>query len=325
MPWSEPCLGLGPGTGVIGPCSPTLGLLGNREETNVDANIQYILSGLSIGGVYALLALGFSMMWSVTKAANFNHGDIFMIGGMGTVVFLSFGLPIWFGAALSVIIATLAGALIERYLIRPFNREPNSVGWMLTTVAIGVIIVGAATAIFGSSSRPLPSPLVVEPIRIGGAGIFPQELLLPAFAVLATIALYLFQNRTHFGRAIRAVATNRTAAELMGIDADRVTLYVFALAGGLGAFTGFLIAPVIQASTTIGLAIGLKAFMVAIIAGITNPAGVVTVAIIFGILERLIEGHFSTSARDAVGFSIMILVLLAFPQGIFARKEVAKV
>jgi branched-chain amino acid transport system permease protein len=291
----------------------------------MDANIQYLLSGLSIGGVYALLALGFSMMWSVARAANFNHGDIFMIGGMGTVVFMGVGLPMWASALLAVLVATFAGGMIERYLVRPFNRQPNSVGWMLTTVAIGVMIVGAATAILGSSARPVPSPLMDEPFRIGGAGIFPQEILLPAVAVLATLALYLFQNRTHFGRAIRAVAANRTAAELMGIDADRVTLYVFAVAGGLGAIAGFLVAPVIQASTTIGLAFGLKAFMVAIIAGITNPAGVVMVALLFGVLERFIEGHFSTSARDAVGFSIMILVLLAFPQGIFARKEVAKV
>lgn len=291
----------------------------------MDAIIQYILSGLSIGGVYALVALGFSMMWSVARAANFNHGDIFMMGGMGTVVFVSFGLPIWAAAVMAVSTATIASALIERFLVRPFNREVNSVGWMLTTVAIGIMIVGAATAMLGSAARPLPSPLMQEPIRIGGAGVFPQELLLPAVALAAMAALYLFQSRTHVGRAIRAVATNRTAAELMGINADRVTLCVFGLAGGLGALAGFLVAPVIQASTTIGLAFGLKAFMIAIIAGITNPAGVVVVAILFGVLERFIEGYFSTSARDVVGFSIMILILLAFPQGIFGRKEVAKV
>lgn len=291
----------------------------------MDAIIQYLLSGLSIGGTYALVALGFSMMWSVARAANFNHGDIFMIGGMGTVVFLSLGVPILLAAALAILVATFAGALIERFLVRPFNREANSIGWMLTTVAIGIMIVSASTAILGSSARMLPSPLAEQPIRIGGAGIFPQELLLPVVAVAAMGALYLFQSRTHFGRAIRAVATNRTAAELMGINADRVTLYVFGMAGGLGALAGFLVAPVIMASTTIGLAYGLKAFMIAIIAGITNPAGVVTVALLFGVLERFIEGYFSTSARDAVGFTIMILILLAFPQGIFARKEVAKV
>ncbi|MGY6409560.1 MAG: branched-chain amino acid ABC transporter permease [Alkalilacustris sp.] len=291
----------------------------------MDAIIQYFLSGLSIGGVYALVGLGFSMMWSVARAANFNHGDIFMIGGMGTVVFLTAGLPIWLAAACAILVATLAGALIERFLVRPFNREANSVGWMLTTVAIGIMIVSASTAILGSAARPLPSPLMQQPFRIGGAGIFPQELVLPVVALAAMGALYLFQSRTHMGRAIRAVATNRTAAELMGINADRVTLYVFGIAGGLGALAGFLVAPVIMASTTVGLAYGLKAFMIAIIAGITNPAAVVLVALVFGVMERFIEGYFSTSARDAVGFTVMILVLLAFPQGIFARKEVAKV
>ncbi|TVQ57889.1 MAG: branched-chain amino acid ABC transporter permease [Rhodobacteraceae bacterium] len=291
----------------------------------MEANLQYVLSGLSIGGVYAMVALGFSMMWSVAKAANFTHGDVFMLGGVLTVSLMALGLPIWIAAILAILIAAAAGALIERFLVRPFNREANAIGWMLTTIAIGVMMESFGTATYGPLPQPLPSPLAVTPLRFGGAGVFPQELLLPVVAVLAMLGLRLFQTRTHFGRAIRAVAANRVAAGLMGIDADRVTMVVFAAAGGLGALAGFLIAPVIQASTTMGLVIGLKAFMIAIIAGITNAAGVVTMALAFGVVERLIEGYLSTSARDAFGFTLMILVLLAFPQGVFGRKEVSKV
>ncbi len=288
-------------------------------------NMQFLLSGLSIGGVYALVALGFSMMWSVARAANFTHGDIFMLGGVLTVAMFAAGLPLWAAAPLALVIAMVAAAAIERFLVRPFNKEANAIGWMLTTIAIGVMIESFATATYGPLPRPLPSPLAAEPIFVAGAGVFPQELLLPAVAVLAMLALYVFQRYTRTGQAIRAVATNRVAAGLMGIDADRITMFVFAAAGGLGALAGLLIAPVIQATTTMGLLIGLKSFMIAIISGITNPAGVVAVAIAFGVAERFIEGYLSTSARDAFGFTLMILVLLAFPQGIFGRKEVSKV
>jgi branched-chain amino acid transport system permease protein len=289
------------------------------------ANLQYLLSGLSIGGVYALVALGFSMMWSVAKAANFTHGDIFMLGGVLTVAIIAAGVPLWAAAPLALVIAMTASAAIERFLVRPFNREANAIGWMLTTIAIGVMIESFATATYGPLPRPLPSPLAAQPVFIGGAGVFPQELLLPALAVVAMVGLYVFQRHTQTGRAIRAVAANRAAAGLMGIDADRITMFVFAAAGGLGALAGLLISPVIQASTTMGLLIGLKSFMIAIVSGITNPAGVVVVAIAFGVIERFIEGYLSTSARDAFGFTLMILVLLAFPQGIFGRREVSKV
>lgn len=291
----------------------------------MEANLQYILSGLSIGGVYALVALGFSMMWSVAKAANFTHGEIFMLGPVLTVALLTVGSPLWLAALLALAAAVAAGAMIERFLVRPFNRETNAIGWMLTTIAIGVMIESFSTATYGPLPRPLPSPLAETPVRIGGAGIFPQELLLPLVALIAMAGLHLFQTRTTFGRAIRAVATNRVAAGLMGIDVDKITLIVFAAAGGLGALAGLLIAPVIQASTTMGLLIGLKSFMIAIISGITNPTGVVVVALCFGVIERMIEGYLSSSARDAFGFALMILILLAFPQGIFGRKEVAKV
>ncbi len=291
----------------------------------VEANLQYIVSGLSIGGVYALVALGFSMMWSVARAANFTHGDIFMLGAVLTVAFGWLGLPLPIAAAFAILCAIGASCAIERFLVRPFNREANAIGWMLTTIAVGVMIESFGTATYGPLPQPLPTPLVAEPIRFGGAGIFPQELLLPATAILVMIALHFFQTRTLTGRAIRAVAANRTAAGLMGIDVDRITLMVFGAAGGLGALAGFLIAPVIQASTTMGIIIGLKAFMIAIISGISNPYGVVAVALIFGIVERFIEGYLSTSARDAFGFTLMILVLLLFPQGIFGRREVVKV
>jgi branched-chain amino acid transport system permease protein len=250
---------------------------------------------------------------------------MFMLGGVLTVVLMELGLPLPVAALTAIAAAALAGAVIERAFVRPFNREANAIGWMLTTIAVGIMIEASTTATYGPLGRPLPTPLVEQPLRIGGSGIYPQELLLPVAAVAATFALEFFYRRTVLGRAMRAVSFNRVAAGLVGIDADRITLLAFAIAGGLGAFAGFLIAPVIQASASMGVIVGLKGFMVAIIAGIANARGVVVVGILYGVAEKLIEGYLSTAARDAIGFTLMILLLLLFPQGLFGRPDVRKV
>jgi branched-chain amino acid transport system permease protein len=286
---------------------------------------QYLLNGLTIGGIYALVALGFYIMWEASKAANFTHGDIYMVGAITAVTLVGLGFPLLIAAAIAMLVAAVLGALIERFLVRPFNTEPNAIGWMLTTIAIGIMLESGATQTYGSFGKPLPSPLAVSPIRIGGAGIYLQELLLPVAAIAVMFGLEFFYKRTTLGRAMRAVAFNRTAAGLMGINPDKMALIAFAMAAAIGALAGILISPVVPALPTMGGVIGLKAFMVAIVAGIANARGVVTVGIAFGVIEKLIEGYISTGARDSIGFTLMILVLLAFPQGIFGRREVVKV
>ncbi|RYI96349.1 MAG: branched-chain amino acid ABC transporter permease, partial [Acetobacteraceae bacterium] len=226
-------------------------------------------------------------------------------------------------------LAILAAALDrrggQRGFVRPFNREANAVGWMLTTIAVGTMIEAATTALFGSNPRGFATPLTEHPIRIAGAGIYPQELLLPVALLAVAGGLEFFYRRTLLGRAMRAVAYNRTAAGLVGIDADRITLFAFGLAGILGSLAGVLIGPVIQASSTMGAIIGLKGFLVAIIAGIANARGVVVCGVLYGVAEKFIEGYLSTAARDAIGFTLMVLLLLIFPQGLFGKKEFQKV
>lgn len=291
----------------------------------MEATLQYLLTGLSAGAIYSMIALGFYVMWSAAKAVNFTFGDIFMLGGVLTVVLRELGLPLPAAAAGAILIAALSGAVIERFFVRPFNREANAIGWMLTTIAVGTMIESATTATYGPLGRAMPTPLVEQPVRIGGAGIYPQELLLPVVLLALTLLLEAFYRRTVLGRAMRAVAYNRVAAGLVGIDADRITMLAFALAGGIGALAGFLVAPIVQASSSMGVVVGLKGFMVAIIAGINNAPGVVITGLVYGVLEKFIEAYLSTAARDAIGFTVMILILLLFPQGVFGRREVQKV
>ncbi len=287
--------------------------------------LQYFVTGLSLGGIYALIALGFYVMWETTRAANFSHGDVYMFGAVLAVVLLGWGLPLLVAAALAVAVSAIAGALIERVLIWPFNREPNAIGWMLTTIAVGILLESGTTIAYGTLGRPFPSPLARQPLRFAGAGIYPQELLLPLAAIVATVALEVFYRRTILGRAMRAVAFNRTVAGLMGINVNRIAVIAYAMAAAVAAVAGVLIAPVVEATPSMGTLVGLKAFGVAIVAGISNARGVVIVGIGYGILEKFIEGYISTGARNAVGFTVMILMLLAFPQGLFGRKEIAKV
>jgi branched-chain amino acid transport system permease protein len=287
--------------------------------------LQYAFSGLAIGGIYALVALGFHIMWSAAKAVNFAHGDTLMLGAVLTIMGMDAGLPFAAAALVSIAVSCVFGILLERFAVRPFARSSASIGWMLTTIAVGIMLEALVTMQFGGFSRPLPSPGVSRAISIFGAGVYPQELLIPVFAVAVMLGFGWMQKKTLIGRAMQAVAFDRNAAALMGINVNGMFAFSFALAAVLGAAAGILVAPVTQASATMGLILGLKGFAVAIIGGITSAPGVVIAGLAFGIIEKFVEGYISTAAREIIGFSLTILVLLIFPQGLFGKREVFKV
>ncbi|SEC69792.1 branched-chain amino acid ABC transporter permease [Bradyrhizobium erythrophlei] len=289
------------------------------------APIQYILSGVAIGGIYALVALGFHIMWSAAKAVNFAHGDTLMLGAVLAVLGVDAGMPLPVACLSGIIAGGVFGVLLERFAIRPFAATATSIGWMLTTIAVGVMIEALATLQFGGFSRPLPSPGVQSAVHIFGAGVYPQELAIPIVAILVMIGLKLAQQHTLIGRAMLAVAHDKRAAALMGINVNRVVAFSYGLASLLGAAAGVLVAPVIQVSASMGALLGLKGFAVAIIGGITSAPGVVIVGLGFGIMEKFVEGYISTASREIIGFGVMILALLVFPQGLFGHREVLKV
>ncbi|MFM8557851.1 MAG: branched-chain amino acid ABC transporter permease [Betaproteobacteria bacterium] len=289
------------------------------------AFIQYTLSGLVIGGLYAIVALGFYIMWSAVRAVNFAHGDTLMLGSVLAVVLMWSGVPLIAGIPLAIVATAAFGVFIERVAVRPLNHGPASIGWMLSTIAVGLMLEALVTVTFGSDPRSLPSPLMKTPIAIGGAGIFPHELLVPVVAVALLVLLDWFYRATMTGRAMRAIAQKPVAAGLMGIDVRRMALLSFSAAAALGAFAGILAAPIIQVSAAMGLLLGLKGFLVAIIAGMSSARGIVVVGFAYGVLERFIEGFGNTSLREVLGFGIMILLLLVFPNGLFGKREVNKV
>jgi len=289
------------------------------------AFVQYTLSGLVIGGLYAIVALGFYIMWSAVRAVNFAHGDTLMLGSVLSVAMMWMGIPLFIGIPLAIAASAGFGLLIERIAVRPLNYGPSSVGWMLSTIAIGLMLEAFVTITFGADPRSLPSPLMDAPISIAGAGIFPHELLVPVSAVVLLALLDWFYRATMLGRAMRAISQKPVAAGLMGIDVRRMALISFAAASALGAFAGILAAPIIQVSATMGLLLGLKGFLVAIIAGMSNARGIVITGFAYGVLERFIEGFGNTALREVLGFGVMILLLLMFPNGLFGQREVNKV
>jgi len=287
--------------------------------------VQYFLSGISIGAIYALIGLGFSIMWSASRAVNFAYGDVVMLGAVLTVVFVGNGIPLIISMPIAVLVCIVYGVLIERFAVAPFTKEVTGIGWMLSTIGIGIMLESFVTISYGSFAKPLLTPLIEKPIIILGAGIYPQELLIPIFAISFLFCLEIFYRKTLVGRAIKAVAYNQMAAGLMGINVKLMTAISFGIAAGLGGGIGILIAPIVQASATMGLLLGLKGFAIAIIAGITNARGVVIMGLVYGIMEKFIECFISSSAREAIGFTIIILLLFIFPQGIFGKKETVKV
>jgi branched-chain amino acid transport system permease protein len=291
----------------------------------MQAVVQYVLSGLAIGGIYALVALGFHIMWSAARAVNFAHGDTLMLGAVLTIMGIDAGLPLSIAVAVSIAASCLFGVLLERFAVRPFAKTSASIGWMLTTIAVGIMLEALVTMRFGGFSRALPSPGVTHAISIFGAGVYPQELLIPVVAILIMVGFGWVRRRTLIGRAMQAVSFDRSAAALMGINVNAIFALSFGLAAALGGAAGILVAPVTQASATMGLILGLKGFAVAIIGGITSAPGVVIAGLGFGILEKFVEGYISTAAREIIGFSVTILVLLIFPQGLFGKREVFKV
>ncbi len=279
--------------------------------------LQYLISGIAIGSIYSLVALGFCIMWSTSQTVNFSNGDSAMLGAvLGVVLCVDMGLPLWLGLLAVIILGSLFGVIVQNIGVRPF-RGKSEIGWMLSTIAIGIILRNVAMVTFGTYDRSFPTPWVEKPVFIFGAGIYPQELLIPVAALALMFVIFRFYYKTNFGSGLRAVSFHQEAASLMGIKVPLMINFSYALATAIAALAGFLVAPIILASSHMGLLLGLKGFSVAVIGGITNPFGAIITGILFGIMEYMVVGFISTAAREIVSFSVVIAVLMISPKGIF--------
>jgi branched-chain amino acid transport system permease protein len=281
---------------------------------------QVALSGVATGAIYGLIAVGYSLTFITTKALNFALGMWVMLGGMLTYsLIVLHGLhPLIVLPAVTVALFVL-GLAAERVSMQPFLRAGSDV-WVMSTLAVGLLMIDSAEIIWGRSPTPVPSFLGDAPVYIGQVSILPQQLLIIAAACIAFICLDLFYRRTLTGKAFRAVAHSGEVSSLMGIDTRRVQAISYAAAASLAGIAGFLIVPLTLAEAQLGTVLGLKAFAIAIIAGLAAPRGILICGLAYGAIEALISGYFYTGIRDILGFSLMIVVLFLKPEGLFGRR-----
>jgi len=304
------------------------------------ALLQALLSGAAVGSAYALVALGFSVTFTTTKTLNFSHGEFVSAGAfMGmSVLFLALGNPISstsFGEAIpdmasqlvallvALVVMGLFGWVLYLVGVRPFARKPG-MSWVMSTLGFGVILQSIGLAIWGPKPVVVPGPLGDEVVRLWGIGIRPQELLMLGVSIVVMVLFDYVMRKTMVGKAMRAVANNPAVASLMGINVTVMMVGAFVVSSALAGLSGFLLAPIAQASLFMGLSVGLKGFSAAMVGGLNNARGCVIGGFVLGILESLVN-LWSAQWREVAIFALVILVLAFRPTGLFGTKMVEKV
>jgi branched-chain amino acid transport system permease protein len=279
------------------------------------------VNGLVLGGTYALLGIGLTLIFGLMNLVNFAHGELYTLGAYATFAALALGGLNFFAAVAAAIVAgALAGALCERVLLRPLRDESIDTT-MLVMIGLWIALQNAELLVWGGVARSIPHPFPTAPIVLGPVGIAPLRLFVVAAALALIVAAWLLIQRTRLGMAMRATFQDRETAALMGVRIGRIHTATFAFGSALAAAAGALLGPIFLAYPSMGDLASLKAFSVVILGGLGNLPGATIGGLLLGIAEELGAGYVSSGYRDAVGFVIIILVLLFRPSGLFARSE----
>lgn len=286
---------------------------------------QALVSGLSVGSVYALIAQGYYVTFITTGTLNFGQGEFLMMGALfGLTCYVTLGLPYGLAAAGAVVLVGLMGVGLERVAIRPVLRHALSLSWVLSTVAVSIILKNAAVNLWGPEQIKFPSPFGDAVLRIGPAGIFPQELVIIVAATGTVLLVQVFLKRAVLGKALTAVAHNRNAAAVMGINVQRMIVLAFVISSGLAGLGGILIAPITFAWAYMGTVPGIKAFAAAIFGGLENPIGILIGGLVIGLLEQFF-GIVNSNLKEGITFLVILVILALRPTGLMGKKDIEKV
>jgi branched-chain amino acid transport system permease protein len=286
--------------------------------------LQFVFSGLTVGAVYALVALGFTIIYNASDVVNFAQGEFVMLGGMITVFAFEAGLPLPLAALVAIVVTAAIGVALNRLAIEPARGAPV-VSIIIITIAASIFIRGVTQIVFDKQLHRFPSFSGDMPFRIGGATILPQSLWVILGAVAVFVGLWLFFTRTLTGRAVLATSNNRLAAQLVGINTGWVMTLSFALSAAIGALAGVLVTPITLTSYDVGIALALKGFAAAMLGGMGNPKGALAGGLILGLLEALTAGYLSSQYKDAAAFVVILAVLFFMPQGLFGARQTERV
>jgi len=286
--------------------------------------VQFVASGLTAGAIYALVALGFSIVYNASGAINFAQGEFVMVGGMSAVSLLATGLPLPVAVLLAVAVAVIVGLLVEKLAIEP-ARHAGTVTLIIITIGVSLFLRGLAQLVWDKRVHALPAFSGDQPIHLFGATLLPQSLWVLVGAGLAVAALSWFFGRTLFGKAMLATSYNPLAARLAGINTRTVLWVSFGLAALLGALGGVLIAPITFTSYDTGIMLGLKGFAAAMLGGLGSFSGAVLGGLLLGLAEGLGAGFISSAYKDAIAFVIILAVLFFLPGGLRGARGTERV
>lgn len=286
--------------------------------------LQFLFSGLTVGATYALAALGFTLIYNASNVINFAQGEFIMLGGMLAVFFTMSGLPLPAALVLAIIVPAIVGVLVEKLAIEPV-KGAETVTLIIITIGASLVIRGLVQVWLGKGTHSLPAFSGDEPIHILGATLLPQSLWVLGVTALVVLALWYFFNRTLQGKAMLATSFNRTAAELVGINTSWVLFMSFAMSAALGALGGILVTPITLTSYDVGIMLGLKGFVAAVVGGLGNGLGAVVGGLLVGILEAMGAGYISSNYKDAIPFVLILFILFFMPRGLFGGKSTDRV
>ena len=288
--------------------------------------LSNLISGLSLGSIYALIALGYTMVYGIAKMLNFAHGDVIMVGAFTVIVAVnSMGLPAVAGILVSVLVCVVMGVLIERIAYKPLRSSP-SLSVLITAIGVSYFLQSLALLIFGSTQKSFPKVFNMEPIHIGELTVKGESIETLIVTVIIMVALTLFINKTKMGKAMRAVSEDRDAAELMGISVNKTITVTFAIGSALASVAGlFFGATYGFIGPYTGSMPGIKAFVAAVFGGIGSIPGAMLGGILLGVIENLAKAYISTELSDAIVFGVLVLVLCLKPTGLLGKKINEKV
>ena len=286
---------------------------------------QLVFSGIALGMIYAVVAFGYQLTFATSDTLNFGQGEALMLGALVGLTLVGLGLSYVLMVPLVCLFGLAQGALVERIGVRPAIRIKSEFGWIMSTIALGIIFKNVAENVWGRDDLKFPSPLPESPFKLLGANVLPMELLVVGGALAMMLAVELFNRGTIHGKAVVATFDDRDAARLMGIDTGRVITWSYALSSLTAALAGVLVAPLTLTGATMGAVLGLKAFAVAIIGGLTSGPGVIAGGIILGVAETATGFYVSTGCKDVPGLVLLLAVLAVRPQGLFGKPAIKKV
>lgn len=287
--------------------------------------LQLVLSGIAQGSIYALVALGMTVVFRATGVVNFAHGEFFMLGAFSVYVLVNIaGLPFAAAAPLAIVLLFFTGMLVERLLVRPIALSPHIILAMMT-VAVSYLFRGVASVLWGREVLPMPPVFSFPPMEFGDLIITAQDLIIGAITLLLVAVFFVFFHRSKFGRIAQAASANPRGATLVGINVDAFSRNMWGIAAALGAIAGILVAPITLLYPDMGAQVLIRAFAAMTLGGFGNLGGAVLGGLIMGVLEQLAGGYVSSALIDIFAYIVIIAVLLVRPQGLFGRAAVVRV